>query len=107
MPFLSKVGGGSARRFGFSRRSIIYTCNTNTSMVTFNPSDRKCYYPADYVATNNRTCPSGGTLSGTNCVYPANYGATGTSVNSGPGCWSGGVESGNACFHCQSGWNGR
>jgi len=76
MPFLNKVSGGSARRFGFSRRSIIFTCNTNTGIVTLNNADKKCYYPANYSANASYSCPSGGSVSGVNCVFPSNYGAS-------------------------------
>jgi len=76
MPFLNRVSGGSARRFGFSRRSIIFTCNTHTAITTLNNSDKKCYYPANYAANPSYSCPSGGSVSGVNCVYPGNYGAS-------------------------------
>lgn len=75
MPFLNKVSGGSARRFGFSRRVAFYTCNTNTSLVTLNNADKKCY-------------------------YPSNYAATATTTQQGPGCYSGGVQCGNSCVSC-------
>lgn len=71
MPFLNKVSGGSARKFGLSRRSVFYTCNTNTAIVTLNNSDRKCYYPANYNATATQTgsyCPSGGSNCGGWCT---------------------------------------
>lgn len=70
MPFLNKVGSGSARKFGLSRRIQFYTCNTNTAIVT---------------------------LSGTTCTYPANYAATATTQQVGPGCYSGGFACGNSC----------
>ena len=74
MPFLNKVSGGSARKFGLSRRSVFYTCNTNTAIVTLNNTDRKCYYPANYSATATPggfagwSCPSGGSNCGTYCT---------------------------------------
>lgn len=85
MPFVSKIGGGSARRFGLSRRSVFYTCNTNTAIVTLNTTDRKCYYPSNYAATNNPTfggwfCQSGGANCGTQCCgkgSPCNAGCCG------------------------------
>ena len=73
MPFLNKRGSGSARRFGLSMRSVFYTCNTNTSIVT---------------------------LTGTTCVYPANYAATATTTQQGPACYSGGAQCGNQCVSC-------
>lgn len=77
MPFLNKVSGGSARKFGLSRRSVFYTCNTHTGIVSLNNTDRKCYYPANYNATATTT-------SGT--------------TQQGPGCYSGGDNySGNCC----------
>lgn len=67
MPFISKIGGGSARRFGLSRRVQFYFCSAHTNVVTLNPADNKCYYPANYAAT-----------------------ATTAPQTVGPGCYSGG-----------------
>lgn len=71
MPFLNKVSGGSARKFGLSRRSTFYTCNTHTGIVTLNNTDRKCYYPANYSATqggiSHWSCSQGSNC-GTECV---------------------------------------
>jgi len=67
VPFMNKIGGGSARRFGLSRRSQFYSCVTHTAVTTLNPADNKCYYPANYAATGT-TAPQ----------------------QQGPGCYSGG-----------------
>ena len=48
MPFLSKIGGGSARRFGLTKSA--FKCLVNGGIVTLGP-DNKCYYPANYPAT--------------------------------------------------------
>lgn len=86
MPFVSKIGGGSARKFGLTRRSIFYTCNTHTAVVTLNNTDRRCYYPANYAAT------------ATNFSY---------SCQQGPGCYSGGGTWGSepnaGCCWCNQG----
>lgn len=65
MPFLSRIGGGTARKFGFTKGS--FKCLVNTGIVTLGP-DNKCYYPANYAAT------------GTPFTYPCTVTA----------CWSGG-----------------
>lgn len=81
MPFLNKVSGGSARKFGLSRRSQFYLCGVNTSIVTLNNADKKCYYPASYAAT-----------------------ATTSQQQQGPGCYSGGgfwgSSPGAGCCSC-------
>ena len=71
MPFLNKVSGGSARKFGLSRRSVFYTCNTHSGVVTLNNTDRKCYYPANYNAT-----ATPGSFTGWACPGGANCGTT-------------------------------
>lgn len=81
MPFMNKIGGGSARRFGLSRRSTFFTCNTHTAVVTLNNTDRRCYYPANYSAT-----------------------ATTSQQQQGPACYSGGgvwgSSPGAGCCSC-------
>jgi len=67
MPFLNKVSGGSARKFGLSRRSAFWLCNTHPGVATLNNGDKKCYYPANYNAT-----------------------ATTSQQQQGPACYSGG-----------------
>lgn len=71
MPFMNKIGGGSARKFGLTRRSIFYTCNTHSTVATLNTTDFRCYYPANYAATATTApqqvgpgCYSGGTVWG-------------------------------------------
>lgn len=76
MPFVNKLGGGSARRFGFTRRSVFYTCNTNTAIVT---------------------------LSGTTCNYPANYSATAWTWQSGSYCPFGGANCSGTCIGANQG----
>lgn len=71
MPFLNKVGGGSARKFGLSRRVQFYVCSTNTGITSLNPADNKCYYPANYGASSSQqqqgpACYSGGGTWGSN-----------------------------------------
>jgi len=73
MPFISKIGGGSARRFGLSRRSTFFTCNTHTAVVTLNNTDRKCYYPASYPAA---TTTHPGSFTGWSCSGAATCGTT-------------------------------
>lgn len=100
MPFINKVGGGSGRRFGLSRRSVLYTCGTHTAVVTLNNTDKKCYYPANYSAAVNYTCNGAtATLSGTTCIR-SNYAATATTTQQGPACYSGGAQCGNSCVSC-------
>lgn len=81
MPFLNKVSGGSARKFGLSRRVQFYLCSVHTNVVTLNNSDKKCYYPADYSAT-----------------------ATTSQQQQGPDCYSGGgfwgSSPGAGCCSC-------
>jgi len=66
MPYLNTIGGGSARKFGFTRRSQFYKCLTDTSIVTLNLSTLQCTYPPNYAATSFtypcsvRACHSGG-----------------------------------------------
>lgn len=105
MPFLNKVSGGSGRKFGLSRRSVFYTCNTNTAIVTLNNTDRKCYYPASYVAAVNYTCNGAtATLSGTTCNR-ANYAATASQGPlSGWSCPSGGTACGSTCVGKPNSW---
>jgi len=85
MPFISKIGGGSARKFGLTRRSTFFTCNTHTAVVTLNNTDRRCYYPANYAAT------------------ASNYSY---SCQQGPGCYSGGgtwgTEPNAGCCYCNA-----
>lgn len=81
MPFVSKIGGGSARRFGLTRRSTFFSCVNHPGVAVLNNSDKKCYYPANYAAT-----------------------ATTTNQTVGPGCYSGGGHWGSepnaGCCHC-------
>jgi len=66
MPYLNTIGGGSARKFGFTRRTQFYKCLTDTSIVTLNLSTLQCLYPPNYAATpfqyqaNVRACHNGG-----------------------------------------------
>ena len=92
MPFMNKIGGGSARRFGLSRRSVFYTCNTNTSLVTLNTTDRKCYYPSDYNAT------AWSWQSGTSC-YAGGANCSGWCIGAGQGC---GCNCSNWCGPCDN-----
>lgn len=77
MPYMNRVSGGSARKFGFTRRVGFYSCNTHTSITTLNNTDKKCYYPSNYSAT-----------------------ATTTQQQQGPGCYSGGDNYGGTCATC-------
>lgn len=75
MPYMNRMSGGSARKFGFTRRVGFYSCNTHTGIVTRNVNDNKCYYPSNYAATG-----------------------TTSQQQQGPGCYSGGDNySGNCC----------
>jgi hypothetical protein len=66
MPFTNKIGGGSSRKFGLTRRSTFWLCNTHSGIAVLNNADKKCYYPANYAATATTTqqqvqgCHSGG-----------------------------------------------
>jgi hypothetical protein len=44
MPYINRISGGSARKFGLTRRSSFYLCGTHTAIVTLNNTDKKCYY---------------------------------------------------------------
>lgn len=77
MPFLNRVAGGSARKFGLSKGS--FRCLTHVGIATLNPADNRCYYPANYAAT------------GTTSYY---------SCQQGPGCYSGGESTGGGCCSC-------
>lgn len=48
MPFLNKISGGSARKFGLSKGS--FKCITHFGVATL-AADNRCYYPANYTAT--------------------------------------------------------
>lgn len=76
MPYLNRIGGGSARKFGLSKGS--FRCLTNTSIVTL-AADNRCYYPANYNATATTTSYS---------------------CQQGPGCYSGGDQYGGSCCVC-------
>ena len=76
MAILNKLGSGSGRRFGLSRRNVVYVCNTNPTIVT---------------------------LSGTNCVYPANYAATAWTWASGCSCYAGGANCSCWCIGADQG----
>lgn len=82
MPYLNRIGGGSARKFGLSKGS--FKCLTNASIVTL-AADNRCYYPANYAATATTT------------TY---------SCQQGPGCYSGGGAWGSepnaGCCSCAS-----
>ena len=83
MPYLNRISGASARKFGLSKGS--FRCLTNTSIVSL-ASDNRCYYPANYAATATTT----------------NY-----SCQQGPGCYSGGGfwgsdGAGAGCCSCAS-----
>jgi len=55
MPFFNSirsigpVGAGRRVKAGF------FKCLVNPGIVTLNPADNKCYYPADYAATATQT----------------------------------------------------
>jgi len=79
MPYLNTIGGGSARKFGFTRRSQFYKCLSNTSIVTFNLNTLQCIYPPNYAATPfyyqcvQTGCWSGGGVWGTDPItYQSN-----------------------------------
>lgn len=78
MPYLNRISGASARKFGLSKGS--FKCLTNTSIVTLG-ADNRCYYPANYSATATTT------------TY---------SCQQGPGCYSGGDNYSGSCCVCGS-----
>lgn len=65
MPYLNTIGGGSARKFGFTRRSQFYKCLADTSIVTLNINTLQCTYPPNYAATSfTYSCQQTGCWSG-------------------------------------------
>lgn len=83
MPFYNSIR--SIGPLGAGRRVKLggFKCLTHTNIVTFNPADNKCYYPASYAAT-----------------------ATTTQQQQGPGCYSGGGAWGSSpgagCCSCSA-----
>ena len=66
MPYLNRIGSGSARKFGLSKGA--FKCLVNGGITTLG-ADNRCYYPANYAATATTTSYS---------------------CQQGPGCYSGG-----------------
>ena len=64
MPYINRISGGSARKFGLTRRSSFYLCGTHTAIVTLNNTDKKCYYPASYNASSSQQQQGPGCYSG-------------------------------------------